>query len=596
MTTVTATRGTHQGGYWLLDETAHDTIFTPERLTDEHKMMSRTALDFAKSEVMPQLEHLEAKEWDINRALIKKCGELGLLGTDTPEAYGGLSLDKASSLVVAEGIATGASFAVTFGAMTGLAIMPILMFGTEEQKKKYLPKLVSGEMVGAYGLSESNSGSDALGARARASVEPDGSFRLNGEKMWISNCKFADVFIVFAKVNGEHFSAFIVERTFPGVSTGREEHKLGLHGSSTAPLILQEVHVPKENLLGEVGKGHKVAFDVLNYGRFKLGAMSLGGAKAVIGEAAKYAAQRRQFGQPIANFGAIKHKIGEMTVRAYAVESMLYRLAGLIDEMTEALDAQAHDHASALRAALDNYSIEASIAKVAGSEMIDFVIDENLQIHGGNGFVRDYPAERYYRDARVNRIFEGTNEINRLLIPGMLMRKAVKNELPLIPAAMKLFDEVMSPGLMDMPGDGLLEAEKAAVNAFRKVGLLVLGAAMQKYGQKATEEQEVLTAIADICIDIFQAESVVLRALAATDRRVPGAEVHAETARAFVSDAAGRVDFAAKTALAAMAEGDMLRTQLAALRRVLKVTPVNTIAIRRKLAEATVVRGAYIFS
>jgi alkylation response protein AidB-like acyl-CoA dehydrogenase len=596
MTTVTATRGIHQGGYWLLDETAHDTIFTPERLTDEHRMMSRTALDFAKNEVMPRLEHLEAKEWDINRALIKKCGELGLLGTDVPEAYGGLSLDKAASVVVAEGIATGASFAVTFGAMTGLAIMPILMFGTEEQKKKYLPKLVSGEMVGAYGLSESNSGSDALGARARASIEPDGSFRLNGEKMWISNCKFADVFIVFAKVNGEHFTAFIVERTFPGVSTGREEHKLGLHGSSTAPLILQEVHVPKENLLGEVGKGHKVAFDVLNYGRFKLGAMSLGGAKAVIGEAAKYAAQRRQFGQPIANFGAIKHKIGEMTVRAYAIESMLYRLAGLIDEMTDALDAQSHDHASALRTALDVYSIEASIAKVAGSEMIDFTIDENLQIHGGNGFVRDYPAERYYRDARVNRIFEGTNEINRLLIPGMLMRKAVKNELPLIPAAMKLYDEVMSPGLMEMPGDGLLEAEKAAVNAFRKVGLLVLGAAMQKYGQKATEEQEVLTAIADICIDIFQAESVVLRALAAADRRVPGAEVHAEAARAFVSDAAARIDFQGKTALAAMAEGDMLRTQLAALRRVLKVTPVNTIAIRRKLAEATVVRGAYIFS
>jgi alkylation response protein AidB-like acyl-CoA dehydrogenase len=587
---------THKGGYWLLDDTPHDAVFTPEKMTDEHRMMGRTALDFVKTEVLVNLERMEAKEWDVARMLIRRCGELGLLGTDTPEAYGGLDLDKAASLVVAEGVATGASFAVTFGAMTGLAIMPILMFGTEAQKQKYLPGLVSGEQVGAYALSESGSGSDALGARARASVEPDGSFRLNGEKMWISNCKFADVFIVFAKVNGEHFSAFIVERTWPGVSTGREEHKMGLHGSSTAPLILQEVHVPKENLLGEVGKGHKVAFDVLNYGRFKLGAMSLGGAKAAIGEAAKYAAQRRQFNQPIANFGAIKYKLGEMIAWAYATESMLYRLAGLVDEMKAALHDQGLDHAEALKGSLDTYSVEASIAKVAGSEMLDFVLDENVQIHGGNGFVRDYTAERYYRDARVNRIFEGTNEINRLLVPGMLMRKALKNELPLISAAMKLFDEVMSPGVPELPGDGLLEAEQSAVKAFKKVGLLILGAAMQKYGQKAVEEQEVLTCIADICIDIFGAESAVLRALGAAERRVATADLQAEAARAFVSDAAARIDFKAKTALAAMADGDMLRTQLAALRRVLKVTPVNTVSIRRALADAAVKRGSYIFS
>jgi len=597
MTTLTATsRETHQGGYWLLTDTTPDLVFTPERLTDEHRMMGRTAHEFAKNEVVPKLELLDAKEWDINRALIKRCGELGLLGTDTPEAYGGLSLDKASSLVVAEGIGTGASFAVTFGAMTGLAIMPLLMFGSEEQKQKYLTGLVSGDLVGAYALSESGSGSDALGARARASVDPDGSFRLNGEKMWISNCKFADVFIVFAKVNGEQFTAFIVERGFPGVSTGREEHKLGLHASSTAPLILQEVHVPRENLLGEIGKGHKVAFDVLNYGRFKLGAMCLGGAKYIIGESAKYAAQRRQFGQPIANFGAIKHKIGEMTVRTYALEAMLYRLAGLLEEAIEAPEAQAGGHAAALRGALDTYALEASIAKVAGSEILDFIIDENVQIHGGNGFVRDYPAERHYRDARVNRIFEGTNEINRLLIPGMLMRKALKNELPLIPAAMKLYEEIMSPGLMEMPGDGLLEAEQAAVGNFKKVGLLVLGATMQKYGQKAVEEQEILNAIADVCIDTFAAESAVLRAQAAVNGRVPGAETQAEAARAFVNDAAARIDFNAKTALAAMEEGDTLRMQLAALRRVLKVTPVNTVAIRRKLAESTVSRGGYIFA
>jgi alkylation response protein AidB-like acyl-CoA dehydrogenase len=592
MTTVT-TPLTHRGGSWLLEPSAASDVFSPERLSEEHRMMSRTAHEFVKNEVLLHLEQLEAKEWDVSRHLIQRCGELGLLGTDVPEEYGGLALDKASSLVVAEALGTGASFAVTFGAMTGLGIMPLLMFGTEAQKQKYLTGLVSGEMVGAYGLSESGSGSDALGARTRASLEPDGSFRLNGEKMWISNCSFADVFIIFAKVNGEHFSAFIVERGFGGVSTGREEHKLGLHGSSTAPLILQEVHVPRENLLGEVGKGHKVAFDVLNYGRFKLGAMCVGGAKHVIGESARYAKERRQFGVPIATFGAIKHKIGEMTVRAYAVESLLYRLGGLIDQTMEALHEDGA--AAAVRQALDEYAIEASIAKVAGSEMIDFVLDENVQIHGGNGFVRDYPAERHYRDARVNRIFEGTNEINRLLIPGMLMRKALKGDLPLIPAARRLFDEIMTPSLAEPPGEGLLEAELMAVGAFKKVGLLILGAAMQKYMQKAAEEQEVLSAIADICIDIFAAESAVLRAVAAHDLKTPTAALQADAARAYVSDAASRIEFCARTALAAMADGDELRTQLAALRRVLKVTPVNTVAIRRRLADTTVERGSYIF-
>jgi alkylation response protein AidB-like acyl-CoA dehydrogenase len=590
MTTATAPVA-RKGGSWLLEEVAPGGIFTPERLTEEHRMMGRTALEFVKNEVLPVLDRLEAKDWDLNRALVRRCGELGLLGTDAPEEYGGLALDKASAVVVAEGIALSASFAVTFGAMTGLSIMPILMFGTEEQKRKYLPGLVSGEIVGAYALSESGSGSDALAAKARASVEPDGSFVLDGEKMWISNCSFADVFIVFAKVGGEHFSAFIVERGFPGVSSGREEHKMGLHGSSTAPLILQGVRVPKANLLGEIGKGHKVAFDVLNYGRFKLGAMTLGGAKAAIGEAARYAAARRQFGRPIASFGAIKHKIGEMVARTYAVESLMYRLAGLIDA---AIAAGGHD-APALRSALDEYAVEASIAKVAGSETLDYVLDENIQIHGGNGYVRDYPAERHYRDARVNRIFEGTNEINRLLIPGMLMRRAVKGDLALIPAARRLLDEIMTPAPAELPGDGLLEAERRAVAAFKKVALLVLGAAMQRYGEKVSEEQEVLTAAADIAIDTFAAESAVLRALDAEAAKVPAAAGQAAAAAAYVSDAAARIEWAARTALSAMAEGDTLRTQLAALRRVLKVTPANTVALRRQLADAAVARGSYIF-
>ena len=592
MSTVMAAPNVRKGGSWLLEATSPDGVFTPERLTGEHRMMGRTATEFVTNEVLAVLEHLEAKEWDLNRKLVKRCGDLGLLGTDAPEEYGGLALDKASSLVVAEAIARSSSFAVTFGAMTGLAIMPILMFGTEDQKRKYLPPLVSGELVGAYALSESGSGSDALGARARASVEPDGSFRLNGEKMWISNCSFADLYIVFAKVNGQQFSAFIVERTWPGVSVGREEHKMGLHGSSTAPLILQEVHVPKENLLGEIGKGHKVAFDVLNYGRFKLGAMSLGGAKAAIGEAVKYAATRRQFGQPIANFGAIKQKIGQMVVWCYAVESLIYRTAGLIDNL---IDATGHD-ADALRGALDEFSVESSIAKVAGSEMLDFVLDENVQIHGGNGFVRDYPAERHYRDARVNRIFEGTNEINRLLITGMLIRKALKNELPLIAAAKQLLDEVLNPSLGESPGDGVLEAEQAAVATFKKVGLLVLGAAMQKYTEKVSEEQEILGAISDIFIDVFAAESAVLRAMDATQRRLPHSALQVDAAQVFVNDAAMRIETLTKQALAAMYEGDTLRTYLAALRRLLKVTPINAVQLRRRLAAAAVERGAYMFA
>jgi len=591
MTTAAAT-DVYKGGYWLLEQTAPDAIFTPEKLTEEHRLMARTAREFVANEIMPRVEHLEAKEWDVARGFVRRCGELGFLGVDVPEEYGGLALDKASSAVVAENIGPAPSFSVTFGAMTSLAIMPLVMFGTEEQKQKYLTKLVSGEYVGAYGLSESNSGSDALSARARATVDANGNFHLTGEKMWLSNCNFADVYIVFAKVDGEHFTAFIVERRWPGVSTGREEHKLGLHGSSTAPLILQDVVVPKENVLGEVGKGHKVAFDVLNYGRFKLGVKCLGGAKAVIGEAAKYAAQRHQFGRPIANFGAIKHKIGEMSVRTYGLESLIYRLAGLIDVATHASQ---RDAGGAVREALDQYSVECSIAKVAGSEVLSYAIDENVQIHGGNGFVRDYPAERYYRDARVNRIFEGTNEINRLLIPGMLMRKALKGELALIPAAKQLFEEIMTPGLSELPGDTLLEAEAAAVRAFKKVGLLITGAAMQRYGNKVSEEQEVLSAVADICVDTFTSESALLRALDADARKVPNAPVQAEAVRALVSDAASRIEVSAKTALAAMADGDMLRTQLAALRRVMKVTPANTIAVRRKLADETVARGSYIF-
>ncbi|HVG69743.1 MAG TPA: acyl-CoA dehydrogenase family protein [Vicinamibacterales bacterium] len=614
MTTSTQLR---KGGSWLLEEAAPGEVFTPEKLTDEHQMMAQTAQEFVDNELLPAVDRLEAKDWDLARSLMRRAADLGLFGIAVPEEYGGLDLDKASSLVVVERLARAASFATTFGGQANLCILPLVMFGTDDQKARYLPKLVAGEIIGAYALSESGSGSDALAARTRATRQPDGSWRLNGEKMWITNGGFADLIVVFAKVDGEQFTAFLVERGFPGVSSGNEEHKMGLHGSSTTPIILQDAQVPAGNVLGEVGKGHKVALNTLNYGRFSLGAMCGGGCRGLITDAVKYANTRRQFGQPIATFGAIKHKLGEMIARTYAVESLSYRTAGLIDE------ALAGSHRGTdLARVFEEYAIEASIAKVIGTEVLDYVLDENVQIHGGNGFVKDYTAERYYRDARVNRIFEGTNEINRLLIPGMLVRRALKGELALIPAAKQLQDELLTPSLPSASlGDGLPLADEArTIAAFKKVVLMVLGTAMQTYGEKLTDEQEVLSYIADIVSETFAAESAVLRAQqaatnsdrsvrlppspkASADHRSLGgggqadpdqAALHEKAARVFVNDAAQRLEASARSALAGMSEGDTLRTLLAALRRVLKVAPINTIALRRDLADAAIRKGGYI--
>jgi alkylation response protein AidB-like acyl-CoA dehydrogenase len=584
MTTSTTTRG----GAWLIEDADSDAVLTRERLSEEHRLIGQTADEFIDNEVLPVLGQLERKDWTLARTLIRRSGELGLLGTDAPEALGGVELDKAASLVVGESVGRCASFATTFGAQTGLAVTPLLCFGTDDQKRRYVPRLVSGELIGAYALSESGSGSDALSARARAERQADGSFVLNGEKMWITNGGFADIFIVFAKVmdgsEAGQFTAFIVERAFPGVSSGKEEHKMGLHGSSTTPLILQDARVPAGNVLGEIGKGHKVAFNVLNYGRFKLAAMCSGGARRVIAQAAAYAAERRQFNQPISSFGAIRQKLADMVVREYAVEAMLYRTAGLIDQALQG------SHASeAMLAALEEFAIEASILKVASSEMIDFVVDENVQIHGGNGFVQDYPAEGQYRDARVNRIFEGTNEINRLLIPGMLAKRALKGDLPLIAAAHRLQDELLTPSLPAAPSDRPLDAARTAVASMKKAALMVLGTAMQTYGAKLADEQEVLSRAADIILDVYAAESAVLRAtIAATP-------LHETAACLFVNDAIGRVELTARDALAAIEEGDTLRTLLAALKRLTKTTPINTVALRRRLADAVVERRVYPF-
>jgi len=602
---ATDTQTAVRGGSWLVGETAE--AFTPERLNDDHRMIAQTANEFMTNEVVPVIDRLEQKDWTLARELVAKGGSLGLIGTDVPEELGGVALDKAASIIVGEAVGRSASFATTFGAQTGLSIIPLLMIGTDAQKEKYLPTLASGEVVGAYALSESGSGSDALAARAKAVKQADGSFVLSGEKMWITNGGFADLFIVFAQVHdaaggGEPaFSAFIVERAFAGVSNGKEEHKMGLHGSSTTPLILQDVKVPAENLLGEIGKGHKVALNTLNYGRFKLAAMCSGGAKMAIAEAAAYAAARKQFNQPIASFGAIQHKLGEMTAREYGVESALYRTCGLIDSALEHVaphpaPSTEHGAPGTLSSVLEEFAIEAAMLKVASSEMIDYVLDENVQIHGGNGFVKDYPAERHYRDARVNRIFEGTNEINRLLVPGMLARRAVKGTLPLIAAAKALQEELLAPP--SMPSSASADdfgVERGLVTGMKKTALAILGTAMQTYGEKMGDQQEVLSFASDVITDAFIAESCLLRALQAKIQDAAQAELHASAARIVIHTAASRVEAAGKEALAAMAKGDMLRTLLAALKRWMKSVPADLVTARRALAQETVAKKKYVF-
>ncbi len=583
-----------RGAEWLLQPSDPANVLTPERLTDEHRLIGQTVTDFVDKEVLPVLDRLEQKDWTLARQLIKRSAELGLLGVDVAEAYGGMQLDKVTSMIVSERMSRSASFGAAFGAHANLMVLPMSLFASEAQKRKYLPKLISGEIVGAYCLSEPGSGSDALGAKARAARQADGSYVLNGEKMWITNGGFADLFIIFAKVDGEHFSAFLVERAFPGVSSGKEEHKMGLHGSSTTPVILQDVRVPAENLLGEVGKGHKIAFNVLNFARFKLGAMCGGAAHGAIGEAVRYAAQRKQFGQPIASFGAIKHKLGEMIVREYALESLVYRTAGLIEARIQATPHDAADQSVAL-ATLEEYAIEASIAKVFGSEMLNYVLDENIQIHGGNGYVRDYPAERHYRDSRVNRIFEGTNEINRLLIPGMLARRAVKGEVGIIAAAKALQDELLGPPSTPPADDGVLSGETRSVEAYKKAALMAFGIALQTYGQKLSDEQEVLMHVADMLMETYAAESAVLRATAAVQEKSSKAALHVDAARVIVSDAALRIEASGRQALAVMVEGDTLRTMLAALRRLFKAMPANTAVLRRRIVDQALERAGYPF-
>lgn len=573
-----------------------DAVFTPEDFTDQHRLIGQTAEQFARQEVLPKAEELEHQDFSVTRGLLKKAAELGLTSMDIPESYGGLGLDFASSTLVYDRLAKYASFSVSFGGHTGIGMLPILYFGTEAQKKKYLPKLASSEWIGAYALSEAGCGSDALAARARADLAPDGKhYLLNGEKMWITNAGFADLFTVFAKIGGEQFTAFLVEKDFPGVSVGAEENKMGIKGSSTCALILNNAQVPVDNVLGEIGKGHHIAFNILNVGRFKLGAGCAGGARTALEQAAAYAKQRKGFGKPIAEFGLVAQMLADIALGVYACESAVYRAVGLIDERLEAVDKDAADAPAQIRRALEAAAVECSIVKVYGSEMLDQAVDNNVQIHGGYGFVREYPAERGYRDSRVNRIFEGTNEINRLLITGMLLRRAMKGELPLLGEIAKITEEVMGgAGALAADEDaGPLAAQTRQVEGIRKLALLLAGAAFQKYREGLEQEQEVLAGLADLIIQVFVLQSALLRArkMAASQHR--HAVLAAAMSRVLVAEGLDRCEAVSHRLLPRIAEGDMLRTQAAMARRLLKRDLAEVVGPRRELARAAVEAGRY---
>jgi alkylation response protein AidB-like acyl-CoA dehydrogenase len=573
------------GGAFLIEERTTKEIFTPEDFTEEHRMIAETTRQFIDNEVMPHIDELEKKNWKLARELVKKAADLGLIGANIPEEYGGLGLDQTSGALVGENIGRSASFATTLGAESGIGLLPIIYFGTEAAKQKYLPKIASGELITAYALTEAGSGSDAMAAKATARLSADGThYILNGEKMFITNGGFADIFIVFAKVDGDKFSAFIVEKQ-DGVSPGAEEHKMGIKGSSTTPLVLADAKAPVENLLGDVGKGHKIAFNILNIGRFKLGAMCIGGMKLMIHEAVRYANERQQFGKSISSFGAIKSKLGEMAIRTWVGESMTYRTLGMIeDAISDTTDPDAK-----LRA-IEEYSAECSIIKVALSEYCDYVADEMVQIYGGYGYSADYPAERAYRDSRINRIFEGTNEINRMLIPGRLMKSALSGKLELLPAAQGLMDEILSPQPAGFDDDeGVLAVEQKLARNAKKVALMTLGTAAQKYMTKLGDQQEILLGIADVIMDTYAMESAILRAqkLAASQGEDAAAR-YIDMTRVFCNDAVERIEARAKNTLAGMAEGDELRTLLAALRRFTKLTPMNTITARQRIADVLI--------
>jgi alkylation response protein AidB-like acyl-CoA dehydrogenase len=588
------------GGSFLISDPAPADCFFPEDFTEEHKQIARTTAEFAINEIVPLSDQIEAKDFAVTRRLIKEASDLGLTSVDIPEEYGGLEMDKLTSAIIADNIAKQGSFSVAFSAHVGIGTLPIVWYGTAEQKKKYLPKLASGEFIGAYALSESTSGSDAVNARTRAVLSEDGStYTLNGEKMWITNAGFADVFTVFAKcevsegkdAGKERLTAFIVEKGTPGFTVGKEEHKLGIRGSSTCPLILADCKIPAANLLGEVGKGHHIAFNILNVGRYKLGNAAVGAARMTVGNGIRYAKERKAFGKSIAEFGLIQEKIADCAVGVFVGEALTYRTVGMIDAALASVDKQ---DTAAIQKAIEDYAVECSIVKVWDSEMLDGVVDEVLQIYAGYGYVEEYPAERAYRDSRINRIFEGTNEINRLIITGWLMKSAMSGKLALMPAIKQLMDEVMSGPGAKSDREGPLAEERDLLVAAKKLTLFAAGSATQRYVAKLADEQEVMGAIADMIIEVFAMESAILRAEKMVAGQGEGASaIPVAMARIYAAKAMGIVELAARKVIAAAAEGDMLRTQLAILRRLSKHEAVNTISLRRQVAEHVIKAGKY---
>jgi hypothetical protein len=571
------------GGSFLTGAVGRAGIFTPEQLTDEQRSIRDSAMAFVEREVKPRREAVEARDYATHRELLARLGGDGFLGIDVPEAYGGAGLDRITSVVVNEALSAAGSFAVTYAAHTGIGTLPTVFFGTDDQKRRYLPGLAAGTVVGAYALTEPSAGSDAMGIRTRAARQDDGSWRLDGAKQFITNAGFADLFTVYAKIDGEQFSAFLVERGMPGLSVGQEEAKMGLHGASTCPVTLDGVIVPEANLLGEPGKGHRVAFNVLNVGRFKLAAACLGGMRPAIGTAAAYAAQRSAFGRKIGEFPLVASKLAAMAARTYAVESAVYRIAGLLEaRLAAAEDATSAD---AMRAALEEYAVECSLAKVLASEELAFVVDELVQVHGGYGYIEEYPAAAAYRDARIHRIWEGTNEINRLLVPGTLLKRAMTGRLDLLGAARRAQDAVLAGDLESF--EGPLGAERAIVGATRTVTLLLSGAAVQRFGTGLEEEQELLAGLADLAIDLFAMESVVERAALAT------ALIHGDLASLIVADRAASVEARAKGLAGRVAEGDEARTLVAGIRRLMRTDPIDRIAIARRVAAAVASHAGY---
>jgi alkylation response protein AidB-like acyl-CoA dehydrogenase len=568
------------GVSFLLSNAAPEDIFTPEDFSEEQQEIARTTAEFAEKSILPRVAEIEAKDFAVTREMLLEAGRLGLMSVDVPEEYGGLAMDKVTSALVSDRIAVSASFSVSFSAHTGIGTLPVIWYGTAAQKEKYLPKLATGEWIAAYALSESTSGSDAMNIRAQARLSPDGKqYILNGEKMWISNAGFADLFIVFAKIDGEQFSAFLVERNTPGLTIGAEEHKLGIRGSSTCPLVLSDCVIPVENLLGEAGKGHHIAFNILNVGRYKLGAATLGGARNTLRNALRYGKQRIAFGKPITSFGLIQEKIADTAAGIFAGEALVYRVVGAIDTALATLAPGAP--ASEVQKRIEEYAVECSIVKVWCSEMLERAVDHCVQIYGGYGYVEEYPAERNYRDSRINRIFEGTNEINRLIITGFTLKRAMQGRLALLPAIGKVMDEVMAGSAPRQEASGPLAAEKALLASAKKLGLFCAGAASQKYPTNLQDQQEIMGALADILIEILVMESAILRAEKFGGRSpiaIQLAQLSAARSFRIIQDSAERI-------LGAIAEGDMLRTQMAIFRRLAKHDPINTVAIGRAVSE-----------